>query len=177
MQTITREEYEERKQQLDATTTAALQEFEHAKNRLAEIHKDCLGLEAEWTLAQARAAATPGMWQSSLGDPVMVAAAKVLTDAGHPAALIGGTSTRDCRDTGFFLTHRRGSSGEPVEAWHLVDGSDRQANGLDAWYQQLDAYRDVFRAAGWSIEWHVNGTQSVYATPPDTDRDTEQGGA
>lgn len=170
---MTRESYEQRKIQLDEKTNHALQEFEKAKNALGNVHKACLDLDAEWSLTQARANATPGMWPKGLNDPVMVAAAKVLTDAGHAPALIGGDDVRYCKDTGFFIpTRRTRDEDEEVEVWHLVDGSDRQKNCVDGWYEQLDAYRNAFRDARWRIEWHAD-VRSLHVAPA-ADRTTEQ---
>jgi hypothetical protein len=161
--TLTAETYEERKQQLGSATDAALAEFERAKATLATLHKESLRLEAQWAVAEVRANATPGMWPSGQNDPLMVSAAQVLTDAGYKPALVGGSDIRDCQDTGFFLPRR--NRDEPVEVWHLVDGRNRQSNGVDAWYEQLNAYRDVFRAAGWRIEWQSD-VRSIRVAPP-----------
>lgn len=169
---MTREVYEKRKARLNEHTATARKELEAIQSTLLTLQKESLNLDAEWRLADAQANATPGMWRQSLADPMMVAAAKVLSDAGHAAAPIGGDNVGYCRGTGFYLPIRR--RGEDVVAvWHLVDGRDRQPNGQDAWYEQLNSYREAFRAAGWRIEWHINGNQAVYASPP-VDRTTEK---
>lgn len=160
---MTRDTYEQRKRRLDEETTVVLQEFERAKNALGNLHKASLDLEAEWAVSQARANATPGMWPAGLNDELLVTASKILTEAGHTPAHIGGTDIRDCKDTGFFMPRR--NRDEPVEVWHLVEGRNRTPNGVDAWYEQLDAYRHAFRHAGWRIE-RQGDVRSIRVTPP-----------
>ncbi|NJP24481.1 hypothetical protein FLW53_09715 [Microbispora sp. SCL1-1] len=126
---------------------------------ITDAHRKQAATEAATSMPDA----TPGMWPRSLNDPIAVAAAKVLTDAGFAPAMIYGDAVHRCTDAnGWYIPNRPGRTG-PVTIRHVVNGSFKTPSG-DYWYEQLKQYRQAFRAAGWQVEpWEV---ETVHAEPP-----------
>ena len=97
-----------------------------------------------------------GMWPGSLTDPVVLAAAKVLTDAGfQPAQFHGDSGPLRQGATGWYVPLR--DSSRTISVYDVRDG---------AFTTRTRPYEDAFRAAGWTIEPVPLSWNDIRVTPP-----------